>query len=80
MKPKLLVITPVKHILGVCAKLESYCDVTYIDNPNRDEIFSIINKYESIFTNPNKSKIFETNGECSKKIDGFGTVNGTVWG
>ena len=58
MKPKLLVITPVKHILGVCAKLESYCDVTYIDNPNRDEIFSIINKYESIFTNPNKSKIF----------------------
>tara|TARA_Y100000817_G_C16852394_1_gene542599 strand:+ start:414 stop:1373 length:960 start_codon:yes stop_codon:yes gene_type:complete len=58
MKPKLLVITPVKHIDGVCTKLESYFDVTYIDNPNINEIFSIMKHYEAIFTNPNKSKIF----------------------
>jgi phosphoglycerate dehydrogenase-like enzyme len=58
MKPKLLVITPVKHIKGVCSNLESITDVTYYDDPTLKNIMPIINEYDAIYTNPNKSKIF----------------------
>ena len=58
MKPKLLVITPVKHIKGVCDKLENIADVMYKNDPTFHEILPIIKEYDAIYTNPNKSKIY----------------------
>ena len=58
MKPKVLVITPVKHINGVREVLESFAEVTYLEDPSLQEVIEIIEPYDSIFTNPNKSKVF----------------------
>jgi lactate dehydrogenase-like 2-hydroxyacid dehydrogenase len=58
LNPKILVITPVKHIKGVEKKLESIGDVTYLDNPTFDEVFGLIKAYNVIFTNPNKSNVY----------------------
>ena len=58
VKPKILVITPVKHITGVSEMLESIGDVTYLDDPSMKEVIAEIEPYDSIFTNPNKSKVF----------------------
>ncbi len=58
MKFKILVITPVRHISGVPETLESIGNVTYIDDPSAEEVQSVINEYDAIFTNPNKSKVF----------------------
>jgi phosphoglycerate dehydrogenase-like enzyme len=58
MKPKLLVITPVKHINGVAKKLECASEVTYIDDPSLNDVLSIVDNYDAIYTNPNKSRIF----------------------
>jgi phosphoglycerate dehydrogenase-like enzyme len=58
MKPKILVITPVRHIAGVPETLESIGQVTYIDDPSPDEVISVIGEYDAIYTNPNKSKVF----------------------
>lgn len=58
MKPKILVITPVQHIRGVKKKFELFAEVTYLDDPLKDEIKNIIHNYDAIFTNPNKSKVF----------------------
>jgi D-3-phosphoglycerate dehydrogenase len=57
-KPKILVITPVSHIEGVGKQLEDIGEVTYLDDPDPDEVRKIIANYEAIFTNPNKSKVF----------------------
>ena len=38
MRPKLLVITPVKHIGGVAEKLEVVFDVSYFNDPVFDDI------------------------------------------
>ena len=56
--PKILVITPVKHIAGVPEILESIGQVTYLDDPNLTDLLSVIEQYDAIFTNPNKSKVF----------------------
>ena len=61
MLPKILVITPVKHILGVEKKLKKIGNVTFMDDPNTGEVLEIIEKYNAIFTNPNKSKIYLDN-------------------
>ena len=58
MKIKILVITPVRHILGVPDILESIGDVTYLDDPTSEEVISIIGSYSAIFVNPNKSKVY----------------------
>jgi phosphoglycerate dehydrogenase-like enzyme len=58
MKYKILVITPVRHIIGVPEILESTGEVTYIDDPSVEEVVSVIGGYDAIFTNPNKSKVF----------------------
>jgi len=58
IKPKILVITPVKHIIGVSEILESIGDITYLDDPSMNEVIAKIETYDSIFTNPNKSKVF----------------------
>lgn len=57
-KPKILVMTPVKHIKGVCETLESFSDVTYIDDPTTDEVLSMIGDFDALYTNPNKSKVY----------------------
>lgn len=57
-RPKILVITPVRHIKGVPEILESVGEVTYIDDPTLQEVVSVIGSYDAIYTNPNKSKVF----------------------
>ena len=57
-KPKILVITPVRHIAGVSKILEATGQVTYMDDPTVEEVVSVIGSYDAIFTNPNKSKVF----------------------
>ena len=58
MKYSILVITPVRHIVGVPEILESTGEVTYMDDPSSEEVISVIDDYDAIFTNPNKSKVF----------------------
>ena len=58
MNYKILVITPVRHILGVPEVLNSIGEVTYMDDPSAEEVVSVIGDYDAIFTNPNKSKVF----------------------
>ena len=55
---KILVITPVRHIIGVPEILESTGEVTYMEDPSKEEVISVIDAYDAIFTNPNKSKVF----------------------
>ena len=55
---RILVITPVKHILGVVETLETIGIVEYLDDPTLDEVISVIKDYDAIYTNPNKSKVF----------------------
>lgn len=57
-KPDILVITPVCHIAGVCEILESIGQVTYMDDPSLSEVVACIHKYDAIFTNPNKSRVY----------------------
>ena len=54
----ILVITPISHIKGVEAKLNSLGNVAYFDDPLYADILPLISEYDVIFTNPNKSKIF----------------------
>jgi phosphoglycerate dehydrogenase-like enzyme len=57
-KPRILVITPVRHIKGVSEQLEHLGDVTYMEDPTFGEVMNCIDQYDVIFTNPNKSRIF----------------------
>jgi D-3-phosphoglycerate dehydrogenase len=56
--PKILVITPVRHIAGVPEVLEATGQVTYMDDPTPEEVIAAIGKYDALYTNPNKSKVF----------------------
>lgn len=56
--PKILVITPVRHITGIATMLESIGEVTYLDDPSPSEVIAVIGAYDAIYTNPNKSKVF----------------------
>ena len=55
---KILVITPVHHISGVAESLEKIGEVTYLDDPTKEEVCNLIPSFDAIFTNPNKSKVF----------------------
>jgi phosphoglycerate dehydrogenase-like enzyme len=57
-KPKILVITPVRHIKGVPELLESTGEITYKDDPSLAEVLDVIGDFDAIYTNPNKSKVF----------------------
>ncbi len=66
---RILVITPVRHIPGVQETLESIGVVDYIDDPSPSELRAKVPKYDAIFTNPNKSKVYlgeETLSEAKK--------------
>ena len=58
MKPKCIVITPIKHISGVEDTLKSFCDITVIEDPSLEDLIEVMPDYDAIYTNPNKSKIF----------------------
>ncbi len=58
MIPKTLVITPTNHINGVNEILESFAEVSYLEDPTIQELLEVVHLYDYIFTNPNKSKIF----------------------
>lgn len=62
-KKKLLVITPIQHIDGLHSFLKKNFIVDIISDPKESHLIKIISKYNSIFTNPNMSKVF-----ISKKI------------
>jgi D-3-phosphoglycerate dehydrogenase / 2-oxoglutarate reductase len=57
-QPKILVITPVKHIAGVPEILENIGYITYMDDPTLSEVIKIASEYDAVFTNPNKSLVF----------------------
>ncbi len=57
-KPKILVITPVRHIAGVPEILEAAGQVTYMDDPTLLEVIEVVGEYDALFINPNKSKVF----------------------
>ena len=58
MKPKVLVITPITHIKNAVDRLNNIFNVDYLPDPTKEQVMSIIQHYDAIFTNPNKSKIF----------------------
>jgi len=57
-KSKLLVITPVRHIRGVINLLAENCEITFLEDPNTEEVQKNIENYDVIFTNPNKSRVY----------------------
>jgi D-3-phosphoglycerate dehydrogenase len=65
---KILCITPVKHIPGVCEILESAGEVAYMDDPSSPEVWKRLRcgEYDAIFTNPNKSKVYISVLDTSK--------------
>ncbi len=58
MTPRILVITPVNHIQGVCETLESSGSVVYLEDPSLEDVLSQVAGVHAIFTNPNKSNVF----------------------
>lgn len=57
-RPKILVITPIRHIAGVAECLEATGQVTYLDDPTPAEVIACIHEYDAIYTNPNKSRVY----------------------
>ena len=55
---KILIITPVKHIKGVIEILEKSAELKILEDPDESEVLRIINEYDALFTNPNKSNIY----------------------
>lgn len=58
MNNKILVITPVRDIKNVPETLESIGKVTYLEDPSHNDVLNIIAKFDVIFTNPNKSRVY----------------------
>lgn len=56
--PRILVITPVRHIVGVWDKLNAAGAVTCMEDPSLEEVLAAIGDYDAVYTNPNKSKVF----------------------
>ncbi len=57
-KPKILVITPIKHISDVYNELSKYFEIIYIPEATKEEVINNSKDIEAIYTNPNKSNIF----------------------
>jgi len=52
---KILCVTPVRHIKGVCELLESYGEVVYDEVANKVEVRQLLkNGYDILYVNPNK--------------------------
>lgn len=57
-KFKILVITPIDHIPSVKKNLKKIGFIKVLSDPSSKQLKKIIFKYDVIFTNPNKSKIY----------------------
>ena len=55
---KILVITPINHLKQTKENLHSIGEVDYYEEINESQLCAIIENYDAIFTNPNKSKVF----------------------
>ena len=58
METKVLVITPISHIKGVKEILESFSEVTYLEEATYQEVKDRISGFDAVFTNPNKSEVY----------------------
>lgn len=58
MKPKILIITPIKHIKELYKNFESCFEIKYIPEATYNEVLKQSKNIDCIFTNPNKSKVF----------------------
>ncbi len=68
-KVKILVITPIEHINGVLTLLKNFGIITTLEDPSYNQIFHIIDKFDAIFTNPNKSNVFISEDLMRKGIN-----------
>tara|TARA_A100001011_G_C14305763_1_gene843039 strand:+ start:782 stop:1765 length:984 start_codon:yes stop_codon:yes gene_type:complete len=57
-KPKILIITPIKHIKGLYDKLSQISDIIYLPEAKEEDLNKHLSSINGIFTNPNKSNIF----------------------
>ena len=54
----ILVITPVRHIKNFQKNINLLGKVVYLEDCSSNDLKKIINNFDIIFTNPNKSKIY----------------------
>ena len=55
---KILCITPIRHISGLEDNLKKIGELDILEDPSENDVKDIINNYDAIFTNPNKSKVY----------------------
>ena len=55
---KILCITPINHIKGLVKNLENIGELDIFENPSITDLVGIVDDYDVIFTNPNKSKVY----------------------
>ena len=55
---KILSITPISHIKNVEKELKKIGKLEILNDPNENDVIKKIPKFDAIFTNPNKSKVF----------------------
>ncbi len=55
---KILCITPIRHISGLEDNLKKIGQLDILEDPSENDVKNIINDYDAIFTNPNKSKVY----------------------
>lgn len=58
MKKKIIIITPIKHIGSLFQQFSKKFYVTYKPNISYKNLSSNIHRYDILFTNPNKSRVF----------------------
>ena len=58
MRPNIICITPIKDIKGVAKILKKTGKLTLLEDPDENKLKKIIHKFDAIFTNPNKSKVY----------------------
>lgn len=54
---KILVITPISHIENAIDSLDKLGQITVFADPTYEEVYEIVEDYDCIFTNPNKSRV-----------------------
>ncbi len=57
-KPRVLVITPIRHIQDLYTELETFSEVIYLPEATSAEVIQEIPACDAVFTNPNKSNVF----------------------
>ena len=56
---KILCLTPIKHLDGIYEYLESFGEVSYAPEPNKEDfIYFTMSDYDIIFCNPNKQSYY----------------------